>query len=502
MKIFLKLKKLLKEAVTSGKIYYTGAKLNQRFDYEFTGFLHMLNSEEQKSFEGKEKYFRAEISSKRINYGDFVCKGNISLQNVHILKKFSRDDYCYCDECSLLEFIRKQLNYIHPTIIAFFATKSHDNRNNVVTKDKLIQLWFNKRKKAIAIIKNSEEWPENVNVSITTNRNELYFESSIKYTSENNFKPEENRYFDREAVMNTIHRGDYFSLDELESIVKSCPNGKSCGVDGVFYEDLKKMFPNYGHVLTNILNIMLINQRISTSWKHSVIQLISKKNFTEEDLSTLRDISLLPTCYQILSKVLCKRIILYISNVVPFWQRAFLRKRDRQELIFTLKAEMDDFRHKSTKFIIVFIDFADAFGSVKHEFIFETLSRFGIPEKYACLIEDLYKHSTFKVICGADLTKLFFIIRGTKTGNPLSALIFILIINRICKPMINTATANSNLYNERNLNPIPVQAFADDIVTVHADPTFIQLMFESGERLMYSSGLDVKPSKCAVLYAR
>ena len=70
---------------------------------------------------------------------------------------------------------------------------------------------------------------------------------------------------------------------------------------------------------------------------------------------------------------------------------------------------MDDFRHKSTKFIVVFIDFADAFGSVKREFIFET-SHFGIPEKYACLIEDLYKHSTFKVVYGADLTKLFFII--------------------------------------------------------------------------------------------
>ena len=27
-------------------------------------------------------------------------------------------------------------------------------------------------------------------------------------------------------------------------------------------------------------------------------------------------------------------------------------------------------------------------------------------------------------------------------------------------------------------------------------------MFDSAERLMYSSGLDVKPSKCAVLYAR
>ena len=52
--------------------------------------------------------------------------------------------------------------------------------------------------------------------------------------------------------------------------------------------------------------------------------------------------------------------------------------------------------------------------------------------------------------------------------------------------MINTAIANSNVYNKRNLNV----------------NTVIQLMFDSAERLMYSSGLDVKPSKCAVLYVR
>ena len=83
-----------------------------------------------------------------------------------------------------------------------------------------------------------------------------------------------------------------------------------------------------------------------------------------------------------------------------FGKELFSENGIRQELIFTLKVEMDDFRRKSTKLIVVFIDFADAFGSVKHEFIFET-SHFGIPEKYACLIENLYKHSTFKVICGA-----------------------------------------------------------------------------------------------------
>ena len=84
-----------------------------------------------------------------------MCR-NFQKYVVRILKKFPKDDYCcYYDECSLLKYIRKQLNYIHTTIIPFFATKSHDNTNNVVTKDKLIQLWFNKRKKAIVIIKSN-----------------------------------------------------------------------------------------------------------------------------------------------------------------------------------------------------------------------------------------------------------------------------------------------------------------------------------------------------------
>ena len=65
-----------------------------------------------------------------------------------------------------------------------------------------------------------------------------------------------------------------------------------------------------------------------------------------------------------------------------------------------------------------------------------------------------------------------------------------------------SAIGNSNLYNERNLNSIPVQAFTDDIVTADANTTVIQWMFHSAERLMYSSGLDVKPSKCTVLYTR
>ena len=54
----------------------------------------------------------------------------------------------------------------------------------------------------------------------------------------------------------------------------------------------------------------------------------------------------------------------------------------------------------------VFIDFADAFGSVEHGFIFETLESFGIPLIYCALIEDIYRYSSFSVICGCELSEL------------------------------------------------------------------------------------------------
>ena len=80
----------------------------------------------------------------------------------------------------------------------------------------------------------------------------------------------------------------------LLEIVDSCPNERSCGSNGVLYEDLKKMFED-GDAFVNILNVMLVNKRIPSLWKNCIIHRCPKKNFSNNDLRTLRDISLLPT---------------------------------------------------------------------------------------------------------------------------------------------------------------------------------------------------------------
>ena len=174
----------------------------------------------------------------------------------------------------------------------------------------------------------------------------------------------------------------------------------------------------------------------------------------------------------------------FISNEISFWQRAYQEKRDRQELIFNLITEIDNLKHLSTKMYVTFIDFAVAFGGVSHQFIFDSLERFNIPETYCTLIKDLYKHSCFQVIGRTKLSKVFYIIRGTKTGDPLSAIIFIIVNDCIFKPMISVAVVTQNIENEKMLNPLPVQGFADDIATVTHDERSLHEMINVSEPIM------------------
>ena len=106
------------------------------------------------------------------------------------------------------------------------------------------------------------------------------------------------------------------------------------------------------------------------------------------------------------------------------------------------------------------------------------------------------------MICRFELSKEFNIISGTKTGDPLSALLFILVIDRVSKPMVREAVIRRGIEDERRINPLPLQAFADDVVVVSYDATIINEMFDIGQVAMEIAGFEAKPSKCAVMYAR
>ena len=160
---------------------------------------------------------------------------------------------------SSIEFLERQLYFITKTIRSYFSINQNtkSNKEQSVSIEKLTDVWLNKRKKAINIIKNNGNLPKVEQFAISIETQEQYYSSLNKYVPKDSFNnPNEERYFSHENSVVQIEA--LFKYGEIESLIKSTPNGESGGINGVSYEDLKGSCDDYCHVLVNIMNVMLI----------------------------------------------------------------------------------------------------------------------------------------------------------------------------------------------------------------------------------------------------
>ena len=95
-----------------------------------------------------------------------------------------------------------------------------------------------------------------------------------------------------------------------------------------------------------------------------------------------------------------------------------------QEHVFCLKNSITDFRHQSGKLYVMFLDLADAFGSIDHEMMVDALSAYGYPDSVIQLTKDIYTDSTFQVDTNSGLTDSIVRHRGIIQGCPYSVIAF------------------------------------------------------------------------------
>ena len=190
-----------------------------------------------------------------------------------------------------------------------------------------------------------------------------------------------------------------------------------------------------------------------------------------------------------------------LDNAIGFWQRGFGEKRDRQDLISCLKTAVDDFKHGSLKFYSLFIDFKDAFGSLKHSYMIRCLLEAGVPKPSCEIIADIYSDSHIEVICGNETTKEFQWTSGGKTGDPGSPILFIVALDKILFKVVQVANPRATPHEIRS-SPIPVSAFADDVLSVSLTERIFNSMSRTLKEEIQDTGLVIQLDKCGVFYER
>lgn len=176
-------------------------------------------------------------------------------------------------------------------------------------------------------------------------------------------------------------------------------------------------------------------------------------------------------------------------------QKAYISRRGMDEHVFCLKTGKDDFKHESSKFYTIFLDFRDAFGTLSHKVMLNALEEIQLPQPFVNIISNVYQGSFLQVICGQQLTEPISLKVGIKTGCPWSAVNFVLALNQWMKWIHQCAPPHVR-------SPNPVQGYADDVQVSSRQEDVIINMLTRTEEFLHWSGLEVKQSKCAVFHER
>ncbi|KAM9941468.1 hypothetical protein ACTFIT_008014 [Dictyostelium discoideum] len=218
-----------------------------------------------------------------------------------------------------------------------------------------------------------------------------------------------------------------------EAAIKTCNPNKSPGPDGVtnaFYiNHLNQVKP----ILTTLFNDILENpHHITTEFTEGLIHTIYKKG-NPLLISNRRPITLLNTDYKILSKVINARLLRILPFIINNNQTGFVPHRFIIDNIININELINYLKSKNLPGIITLFDFFKAFDSISHDSIKRTLIHIGIPIKLINLIHKLLSDPQAKISINGKTTRKFDIKRGVKQGDPISATLFVIVIEILAR---------------------------------------------------------------------
>jgi hypothetical protein len=276
-----------------------------------------------------------------------------------------------------------------------------------------------------------------------------------------------------------------FSLKELEIALSQTKNFKAPGSDGLPGIVFKEMPIEGLHLFLGKINSFLLeNKNIPKEWKEGIITTIFKKG-DKLEIGNRRPITLLKTEYKLLSKMVTNRLNKFIGSLIHRDQIGFIPGRILYENVLLL----DECLRKKEKYIIS-IDFQKAYDSISHDTLFKILNHINLPRDFTMLIKNMITGSVARVKVNDDLSEPFPILRGVKQGDPLSPLLFDLVIEAFAV-FVRENFIGMKIGGET----IKTLLYADDIILVgenfEEQKKMLDIMFEWEK----ASGLSINKKK-------
>jgi hypothetical protein len=282
----------------------------------------------------------------------------------------------------------------------------------------------------------------------------------------------------------------------FRSVLNQKSPSSAPGPDKIPYT-LYKNCPALHPIIIALFNKILDSGDFPKTWKHGTISMIHKQGLSS-DPANFRPICLTNSIGKLFTSILAKFTQKHMTKNKLFntSQKGFMEGISGcVEHQFSLQSMIDKCKRIGrSDLVVVMTDLADAFGSVKHSLILFALRHYKFHPSFQHLIENMYTdlQITFK---DDNESRTVAQGRGVFQGDPLSPVLFNIVINLILEPLCTKeilplgATVNEN-------TRCTSLTFADDVTLVARSPeTMKDLLYIFERGLTWSMCLTPAPHK-------
>ena len=285
-------------------------------------------------------------------------------------------------------------------------------------------------------------------------------------------------------------------LHEIAKALKNLKNDKSPGNDGFTANFYKFFWPDIKMLLFDSYKYSFQNGLLTSDQRRGILNLIPKPNKDLRYLKNWRPVSILNTDYKILTKALANRLQFVLPKLINSDQVGYLKNRYIGENVRIIDDIMSYTNLKQTQGYIILLDFEKAFDSAEWSFLFKTLKAFNFGPNFIKWIEIVYNSIESCVSNNGYFSQYFKLNRGIRQGCPISALLFLLVVEVMAVVIRNKKLINGiNIENKE----YKICQLADDTTIFVRDIESVVHLITFLKNFYNCSGLKINLEKSEII---